>query len=572
MAATYPSYPERTANLLDGIWDFCWLGEVDPDSVKPEECVFDRRMAVPGCFDTLPVLAGKRGCAALRTRVYCPPGQRGLVHCKGMGLYGVVWMENECLGQYTLPYSAVSFEVPPDESAARDLVIVLDNRVDPRRTPLLNPDFDFYLYGGIYRSVEWHVLPETAIRRALIHSTDLEEGMVHVKLILHQPVKARETVHVRINRGNWCQAGVLLEGDDEYCFDMKVDPERVWSPESPMLQSMQISVGGDSIVERFGHRTVSIKEGKLHLNGKKLTLKGFCRHESHPDFGPALPDQLLLQDIERICASGANFVRGSHYPQDQRFLDCCDERGLLVMEESLASGAEEDALTSEEFIRDQVLQTRTMVETSYNHPSVLLWGILNEADGASEKCDRVFKELVKTVKENDPSRLLTYASKYPFTDHQFPCLDVISINTFPGWNTGAPDRPRPLEEIDQMLEEIYSHFKGEKLLDKPVLISALGAEALFGWRDAHHAHWSEEYQRDYLIEAIRCLSTKPWICGYALNQLCDTRSHDHAQAVTRPRTYNNFGVCDEFRRPKLAWEAVCRAWDSEKTEDAETLI
>lgn len=32
---------------------------------------------------------------------------------------------------------------------------------------------------------------------------------------------------------------------------------------------------------------------------------------------------------------GVNYVRGAHYPQDQRFLDLCDEAGILVWEETL---------------------------------------------------------------------------------------------------------------------------------------------------------------------------------------------------------------------------------------------
>jgi beta-glucuronidase len=46
-----------------------------------------------------------------------------------------------------------------------------------------------------------------------------------------------------------------------------------------------------------------------------------------------------LDPIYKVLKSlGANFVRGCHYTQDQRFLDLCDEEGILVWNEALAWG------------------------------------------------------------------------------------------------------------------------------------------------------------------------------------------------------------------------------------------
>src|SRR5512145_716702 len=54
---------------LSGVWDFTFLGDVDPDDVDIAAIAFDDRMAVPGCFDATPAYAGRRGLAAYRTRV-----------------------------------------------------------------------------------------------------------------------------------------------------------------------------------------------------------------------------------------------------------------------------------------------------------------------------------------------------------------------------------------------------------------------------------------------------------------------------------------------------------------------
>jgi len=115
------------------------------------------------------------------------------------------------------------------------------------------------------------------------------------------------------------------------------DPEAaLWSPEHPDLHLLEARFGDDDRNERVGIRTVTVRGRNLCLNGEPLRLRGFNRHEGHPQFGHGQPDQLLLSDLQHLQDMGCNFVRGSHYPQDVRFLDLCDERGILVWNESTA--------------------------------------------------------------------------------------------------------------------------------------------------------------------------------------------------------------------------------------------
>lgn len=72
---------------------------------------------------------------------------------------------------------------------------------------------------------------------------------------------------------------------------------------------------------------------QLLINNQPVHLLGFCRHESHPQFGHTQPEALLVSDVQQLRAMGCNFVRGSHYPQDLRFLDLCDEAGICVWPE-----------------------------------------------------------------------------------------------------------------------------------------------------------------------------------------------------------------------------------------------
>ena len=93
----------------------------------------------------------------------------------------------------------------------------------------------------------------------------------------------------------------------------------------------------DDWLDRIGFREITTQNGKIQLNGQDLVLKGVNRHEDHPMAGSALP-RLMVKDVDLITELGCNSVRTSHYPNDERFLDLCDERGIAVWEENHARG------------------------------------------------------------------------------------------------------------------------------------------------------------------------------------------------------------------------------------------
>ncbi|HSQ38630.1 MAG TPA: hypothetical protein VLM78_00605, partial [Anaerolineales bacterium] len=67
MTRRFRQHDARLVTPLDGVWDFAFLGDVDPEAVDVGSIVFNDRMAVPGCFDATPAYAGKRGLTAYRT-------------------------------------------------------------------------------------------------------------------------------------------------------------------------------------------------------------------------------------------------------------------------------------------------------------------------------------------------------------------------------------------------------------------------------------------------------------------------------------------------------------------------
>jgi beta-glucuronidase len=195
-----------------------------------------------------------------------------------------------------------------------------------------------------------------------------------------------------------------------------------------------------------------------------------------------------------------------------------------------------------------------MVKAAANHPSVIMYGLLNESASDDPKCRPAYERLVGRFRETDPDRLVTYASSQPFEDICFDLADVISVNSYPGWYDGE------VADITARLAAIADSVDSRGLADRPLLLSEVGAGAIPGWRDWNRGLWSEEYQADVLDAVLEyVLSAGDRWCGVALWQFCDCRSSaDRSRALFRPRSYNNKGIVDEYRRPKLAYDIVRR--------------
>ena len=208
-----------------------------------------------------------------------------------------------------------------------------------------------------------------------------------------------------------------------------------------------------------------------------------------------------------------------------------------------------------------------MVRKSINHPAVVLWGFLNEGASNKPESRSLYASLASLIRAQDPSRLVTFATMHPFDDINLDLVDVISVNTYPGWYAQDQNKVAPADEIVPRLAAIRAAMAAKGLANKPLLISEIGAGAIYGWRDALEAHWSEEYQERYLETVCREIVDNPAFAGVMLWQFCDCRTYASAMALRRPRAFNNKGTLDEFRRPKMAYRTVRRIFTAERAAD-----
>jgi beta-glucuronidase len=561
MLKSFPRHEARQVDCLDGLWEFAFLGSCDVEEIWLDEIAWNDRMMVPAAFDAMPSYAGKRGVAAYRLRFFAACETALSLHFEAVSLWCRVFVDGQALRDHACGTTGFWCDVPPSPSTKRELVVLVDNRFDFERVPLHEAFFDFYQWGGIIRSVWCHKVPETFLETVQVRVEDYQNGALtaHIRL----GGKVPETIELRTR----------IDGEDEQNHSARVSPEgclevslqvqdpRRWSPARPQLHHLCVQMGADDMTVRFGLRQVKAQNGEILLNGEAVKLRGYNRHESHPQFGPALPAAQLLADLQLLRDLGCNFIRGSHYPQDQRFLDLCDEMGFLVWEECIGWGQRERQLTDAGFIAAHGAAVEEMVKASFNHPSIICWGFLNEAGTDSEYARPIMEATAAQLRRLDPTRLITYATMFGKTDLFLELADIISINIYPGWY-GCQDAEDPLGLVVPSIRSFLDHFDARGWAEKPILISEIGAEGLYGWHDALNGFFTEEYQAELLRLTCEEVISNPRLAGVALWHFSDARTYTGGYALGRPRAFNNKGTLDEYRRPKLAYKAVQRVFKS----------
>jgi beta-glucuronidase len=467
-----------------------------------------------------------------------------------------VFVAGEPVGDHTGGFTRFGIDLTGYPAGETDVVVLVDNRFDDERCPLHLEYFDWYHFGGIARGAELHRLGNLWIDRLRATTEDISTPTLQATIDYGAAKPPGRTALIITCDGSAVLSETLelAEPSGSIQRTLELPGAALWSPQAPNLHTLHVRLGEDDVRERVGIRQVQVDGQQILINGQPMRLLGFNRHQSHPQFGHGLPASLQIADVQQLRDMGCNFVRGSHYPQSRRFLDLCDEAGICVWNEAIGWQHGRNHLTDPHFIEAQVAHINEMVAMSANHPSVIMWGVLNESHSHDADCRPAYETLLGRLRALDPTRPVTYASNHPFHDVCFDLADVVSVNSYPGWYYGE------LDDVPAELDRIFAHLDASGCEDKPLIVSEIGAGAIPGWRDGNEARWTEQYQAKLLDAVIQhLLVDRDRVGGLSIWQYCDCRTPEHPDRILRrPRGFNNKGVVDEFRRPKLAYEAVKR--------------
>lgn len=503
---------------------------------------------------------GRRGVAVYKTTIRVEPERRARLDFGGAGLWCAVFVDGIRRAEHFDTYAGFSVDLPPAARAARDIAVVLDTRFNPALNPLQEPYYDFYQHGGIIRPVHLHVLPSYSILNVLVRIKDYRAGKIAAEI--HFEGEAPEIVPLAACiDGQPVFAGSVTVKDGTAMLPLLTPEPTLWTCESPALHVLELSSGKDDFITRYGLREIAVDGERILLNGTPIKIKGVALHAIHPESGSAITPLQMFNDLNLIKDLGCNFIRAVHYPHDSRLFDLCDELGLLAWEESLGWNNRERHYADPRFRAAQLAALRAMIVKDFNHPSVIIWSFLNEGFNPprAENGPPFFREMFDLAKSLDPSRLVTLPNTcFEDTWDKMPPFDLVCYNIYPAWY--YYDLPDGVEKEISEWREKSRQIAGQPI---PFLISEIGADAIYGWRDSHEARWTEQYQAKVLDEACRIVLSRDDIAGMAIWLFADYRGCEeldsgHGHILRRARGYNNKGLVDEYRRPKLAFDIVKR--------------
>ncbi len=544
MKRLFNDHIKRKVTYLDGLWKF---KAVDSDEVLnsiPKDAV---DMYVPSCWNFKLGLLEYQGLAWYFKKITAN-SENILLTFGAVSGTARVYLDGTLLGSHYGSYT--EFSVTATVSKGEHLLgVLIDNKSDFETIPKI--DADWYRYGGIFRGVELAEIEDIWISRHKI-SYSIEKSSA--KVIVETETQSfsgntPEELSVKFD------GKVVYSGKYSNQIEFDVNDIKLWDVFEPNLYFVEISADKDDIIDRIGFRTIEAKNRKFLINGKEIEIKGVNHHEDWPDFGHAVPYQLMERDIDIIKDLGCNFIRGSHYPNSRAFLDYLDQNGLMFWSEIPLWGAKEDSLKSELLINRGCKMHKEMAEQYYNHPSIVMWGLHNEIDTTVEAGRAITEKFAAVLRNYDPSRPLVMATDKTEDDICLDLVDIIGINKYIGWYGGKMDA------WQSFLDTVAEKLKNENADHKPVIMSEFGAAAIYGWHTFDNVRWTEEYQANLIDYELDLFKKTPYICGSLVWQFTNGRTS--ASGTDRARGFNNKGILDEYRKPKAAYYTVKKHFKGE---------
>lgn len=307
----------------------------------------------------------------------------------------------------------------------------------------------------------------------------------------------------------------------------------------------------DSIVIKL---TLPANMSKI-LSDTTRQLQGFGMHHEQMFSGRTMSLASIMKDLYLVKSMGANVLRTSHYPYSTAYLDACDELGLMVIAECPAVGLKSFSSSKLQLHAQMV---REMMMRDDHHPSIVMWSLANEPESQLTEARDYFGKLTAAVRAiTRGSRPLTAAiAQSHAADKIGDFFDVLMINRYYGWY----DCTGEVDCVSHSLKESLAGWAGKYGSDKPLMISEFGADTVAGLHSTTSEIFTEEFQRDLIVEYERVFdelvsnrsSNHINLIGSMVWNFADFSTHESLLRVGG----NKKGVFTGSRGPKLAAESL----------------
>lgn len=451
-----PEYPrpimERSDwKNLNGLWDYAI---VDKGSVTPKS--FDGQILVPFAVESSLSGVGKtvgKDKELIYQRTFDVPANWGnkqvLLNFGAVDWKAEVWVNDIKVGSHTGGYTPFSFNITAALQPKGNILTVrvwdpTDDGTQPIGKQTNNPQGIWYTsVTGIWQTV-W-LEPVNKVHIAALRTVpDIDARRLSVKPCVVGAASS-DLVQVDVYDGkNMVASGKSINGE-EVSLDMP-ENAKLWSPESPFLYNMKVTVKRDGkVVDEISSYTAMRKYSigkdengivRMELNNKPLFQYGPLDQGWWPDGLYTAPtDETLKYDIRKTKDFGFNMIRKHIKVEPARWYTYCDQLGVIVWQD-MPSGdmnpnprwMNHDYFNAVEKVRTPESEAtyrkewKEIMDCLYSYPCIGTWVPFNEAWGQFKT-----EEITQWTKSYDPSRLVNPASGGNF----YHCGDILDLHNYP---------------------------------------------------------------------------------------------------------------------------------------------
>lgn len=417
---------------LNGEWEFCYTADSSWTSI-----------AVPG-------EAAMQGYAIrhdvpffYRKTIHVPTDYQGnkiILRFDGTYSKAQLYVNGTRIRNHNGGFTRWETNITPYVKAGADNELVLE-LTDPLEDISYASGYAHHPIGGILRDVTLFATPNESISNGTF-VTDLDSLYQNAILSFTGEIDDARRMSVRLSlvspEGDkvGSVSRCLEKAESSVEIEMPVSSPRKWDAEHPHLYQVKLDVlKGNRVIASYtrqvGFREVEVRGNRMLVNGQPVKLRGACRHDLHPTLGRVATPETDSLDAVLFKEANMNFVRTSHYPPTERFLEFCDRYGIYVecetavcfvntyRQKNYAPGASQDDPDYAGWYKSQCAE---MVHTMRSHPSVLFWSIGNESTYGSN-----FQLCYDYVKHADRTRPVIFS--YPgSTPREKKIYDIISMH------------------------------------------------------------------------------------------------------------------------------------------------
>jgi beta-galactosidase/beta-glucuronidase len=456
-----------------------------------------------------------------RRRFDAPASPRLLLHFGAVDYRAAVWLNGEEVARHEGGHTPFTIDVTRVAGRAdNELVVRAEDPLADMTIPRgkqhwsAHPEQIFYTATiGIWQTVWLEPLPDRFVESVRVNP-DLDSGIVRIE--------AADDLEVLVTFDG------RQVGRRRGSGDIRLAEVHAWSPETPRLYDVRLSLGDDVAETYFGLRKVETRHGKFWLNGEPYVQRLVLDQGYFPGGLLTAPSAIdLRHDVELARSLGFNGARKHQKIEDPRWLYWADRLGLLVWAE-MPSFRQDSA----EARRRHLTEWTEAVKLQRDHPSVVAWVPMNETDGLGPDPAPYLEELYRVTKSLDPTRPVVSNDGWQHT-----ATDLCTLHDYAPASVLAT-RYRDLESAlapGNMPHPPY--LPGYAHRGEPVIVSEFGGVALSG--GASGWHYSEAASPDALLqtyrEMVEALMAPGPVEGFGYTQLYDIE-HERNGLLTFDRT------------------------------------